>query len=98
MYDNKTAMSVEMVRAFIERRWAYRSPAGAIVFDTARAPPDVYVSFWRTFEPVRTDPRTRDFALWVPHDEGEPTPWGRGVFTANGIIMHAICDVIYVAS
>lgn len=82
-----------MVREFMHRRWAYEAPDGAIMFDAARAPPDVYVSFWRTFEPIRNDPRTRDFALWAPDRRGEATPWGRGVFTENGMNMQAIYDM-----
>jgi cysteinyl-tRNA synthetase len=83
-------MSVEMVLDFLDRRWAYEAPSGAIMFDAKRAPPDVYVAFWRSFEPIRVDPGTRDFALWAPNDRGEETPWGKGVFTENGINMHAI--------
>lgn len=74
------------------RSWAYEDPDGRIMFDASRAPADVYVSFWRSFEPIRTDPRTRDFAIWVKHPEGENTPWGKGVFTENGINMQAVVE------
>jgi cysteinyl-tRNA synthetase len=82
-------MSVEMVEDFIARRWAYEA-RGAIIFDASTAPADIYVSFWKSFEPVRSDPRTRDFAIWVPHAEGDPTPWGTGVFTENGLNLAAV--------
>ena len=84
-------MSVDMVEKMIEMRWAYES-SGTIMFDADAAPADIYVSFWKSFEPVRTDPRTRDFAIWVPHAEGEHTPWGKGVFTENGLNLAAVLE------
>ena len=84
--------AVDMVADLLARGWAYRAEGGAVVFDAARAPADLYVAVWRAFEPARTDPGSRDFPLWVPNDAGDPGPWGIGSFTENAERMLALLE------